>query len=152
MITAMPLLYGRYTVTRGPGTFSLEPPLDLNLMVGWPLYKESARRAGETQYASYRERVVPNRQSAPVAGLAPTPAPPAENSLIRVEPAAPVEVQVAAATPAPTPPLKPTATPKGGKVAKNKKGTPTPSPTASAAMVAQNSPVPRPRRLRTRLT
>jgi len=30
-ITAMPLLYGSYTVTRGPGTFTLEPPLDLNL-------------------------------------------------------------------------------------------------------------------------
>src|SRR3954452_17337508 len=31
LITAIPLLYGSYTVTRGPGTFTLEPPLDLNL-------------------------------------------------------------------------------------------------------------------------
>ncbi len=44
LITAMPLLYGSYTVTRGPGTFSLEPPLDLNLKAGWPLFKDSARR------------------------------------------------------------------------------------------------------------
>ena len=31
MITAIPLLYGSYTVTRGLGTFRLEPPLSLNL-------------------------------------------------------------------------------------------------------------------------
>lgn len=146
LITSMPLLYGRYTVTRGPGTFSLEPPLDLNMAAGWPLFKEPMRRAAEAQYASYRDRVAPPRASAPVAGLAPTPAPPAENSLIRVEPAAPVEVQVAAATPAPTPPLKATATPKGGKIAKGKKGSPTPSPSVSASppMVAQTTPAATP--------
>jgi hypothetical protein len=144
MITAMPLLYGRYTVTRGSGTFSLEPPLDLNLAAGWPLYKDSARIAAEKQYTEYRDRVSPNRQSTTVAGLAPTPAPPAANELIRVEPAAPIE-PVAVATPPPAP-VKPTATPKGGKLAKNKKPTPTPSPSPSRppAMVAQNSPVPPP--------
>src|SRR5437763_1920524 len=47
MITAMPLLYGSYTVTKGPGTFTLEPPLDLNLGAGWPLYKDSVRIAAE---------------------------------------------------------------------------------------------------------
>ena len=144
MITAMPLLYGRYTVTRGSGTFSLEPPLDLNLAAGWPLYKDSARIAAEKQYTEYRDRVSPNRQSTTVAGLVPTPAPPAANELIRVEPAAPIE-PVAVATPPPAP-VKPTATPKGGKLAKNKKPTPTPSPSPSRppAMVAQNSPVPPP--------
>ena len=40
LITVMPLLYGTYTVTRGPGTFTLEPPLDLNLAAGWPLFKQ----------------------------------------------------------------------------------------------------------------
>src|SRR2546421_88134 len=144
MITAMPLLYGRYTVTRGSGTFSLEPPLDLNLAAGWPLYKDSERIAAEKQYAENRDRVSPNRTSASVAGLAPTPAPPAANELIRVEPAAPVEPpKVAVVTP---PPAKPTPTPKGGKLAKNKKPTPTPSPSPSRppAMVAQNSPAPPP--------
>jgi hypothetical protein len=142
MITTMPLLYGRYTVTRGSGTFSLEPPLDLNLAAGWPLYKDSARAAAEKQYAEYRDRVSPNRQSATVAGLAPTPAPPAANELIRVEPAAPVETpKVALATP---PPAKPTPTPKGGKLAKNKKPTPSPSPSRAPTMVVQNSPAPPP--------
>src|SRR5256714_1339612 len=120
MITAMPLLYGRYTVTRGPGTFSLEPPLDLNLKAGWPLFKESARVAAETRY---HERVAPNRQVSGVAGLAPTPPPPAENALIRVEPAQQVEAPKVAAV-SPMPPPKPTAMLKGGKLAKNQKVTP----------------------------
>jgi hypothetical protein len=135
MITAMPLLYGSYTVTRGPGTFTLEPPLDLNLKAGWPLFKESTRVAAETRY---RERVAPNRQTAVVAGLAPTPPPPAENALIRVEPAQQVEAPKVAAVSAP-PPSKPTATPKGGKLAKNKKLAPTPAPASSPA-IAQNPP------------
>ena len=106
MITAMPLLYGSYTVTRGPGTFTLEPPLDLNLKAGWPLFKESTRVAAETRY---RERVSPNQQSSVVAGLAPTPPPPAENALIRVEPAQQIETPKIAAASPPTPPPKPTA-------------------------------------------
>src|SRR4029450_8497971 len=52
MITAVPLLYGRYTVTRGLGTFRLEPPLSLNLAAGWPLFKEQARVKAEEPYAA----------------------------------------------------------------------------------------------------
>ena len=40
LITTVPLLYGSYTVTQGTGSFSLEPPFDLNLKAGWPLFKE----------------------------------------------------------------------------------------------------------------
>ena len=138
MITAMPLLYGSYTVTRAPGTFTLEPPLDLNLKAGWPLCKESTRVAAESRY---RERVSPNRQSSMVAGLAPTPPPPAENALIRVEPAQQIEAPKVAAV-SPMPPPKPTATPKGGKLAKNKKVTPMPAPASSPVppVIAQNPP------------
>jgi hypothetical protein len=138
MITAMPLLYGSYTVTRGPGTFTLEPPLDLNLQAGWPLFKESTRVAAESRY---RERVSPNRQSSMVAGLAPTPPPPAENALIRVEAAQQIEAPKVAAV-SPTSPPKPTATLKGGKLAKNKKVTPTPAPASSAIppVIVHNPP------------
>src|ERR1043165_9378561 len=59
LITAMPLLYGSYTVTRGPGTFTLEPPLDLNLDAGWPVFKDGQRKTAETQYAAYREQTAP---------------------------------------------------------------------------------------------
>src|SRR5438132_2273616 len=45
MVTAVPLLYGSYTVTRGLGTFRLEPPLTLNLTAGWPLVKAQERTA-----------------------------------------------------------------------------------------------------------
>jgi hypothetical protein len=142
MITAMPLLYGSYTVTRGPGTFTLEPPLDLNLAAGFPLFKDDARKKAEAQYASYRDSVAPKTTES-VAGIAPTPPPPATNELIRVEPAAQVETpKVAVVTPPPAPP--PTKPTKGNK--KNQKATPTPSPTPARTptMVAQNSPVPKP--------
>src|SRR6476620_12310634 len=104
LITAMPLLYGSYTVTRSPGTLTLEPPLDLNLAAGWPLYKDNQRVAAESKYTQYRERVAP-RSTEAVAGLAPTPPPPAANELIRVEPAQQIEApKVAAVTPPPAPP------------------------------------------------
>src|SRR5436305_11694305 len=52
LITAMPLLYGSYTVTKRPGTFTTEPPLDLNLDAGWPVFKDSDRKNAEKQYAA----------------------------------------------------------------------------------------------------
>lgn len=146
MITTMPLLYGSYTVTRGPGTFTLEPPLDLNLAAGWPLFKDDARKKAEAQYAAYRDRNAPKTTES-VAGIAPTPPPPATNELIRVEPAAQVEPpKVAVVTPPPPPPPTPPPTkPKKGDK-KNAKATPTPSPTPARTptMVAQNSPVSKP--------
>jgi hypothetical protein len=145
MITTIPLLYGSYTVTRGPGTFSLEPPLDLNLAAGWPLFKDGARKNAETQYAAYRDRNSPKTTES-VAGIAPTPPPPAANELIRVEPASQVEPpKVAVVTPPPPPPPTPSPT-KGKKGDKKTKATPTPSatPVRTPTMVAQNSPVPKP--------
>jgi len=56
MITAVPLLYGSYTVTRGLGTFRLEPPLSLNLAAGWPLFKASERNSIEQRYAEYQKK------------------------------------------------------------------------------------------------
>jgi hypothetical protein len=93
--------------------------------------------AAETRY---RERVTPTRESPVVAGLAPTPPPPAENSLIRVEPAQ--QIELAAVSPSPSPVLKPTATPKSGKLAKNKKTSPTPAAPSPAGppVVAQYPP------------
>src|SRR6267142_4285190 len=61
MITAVPLLYGSYTVTRGLGTFRLEPPLTLNLIGGWPLFKEHARVKAEERYADFRRKTTPTQ-------------------------------------------------------------------------------------------
>src|SRR5207237_5072071 len=93
LVTAVPLLYGSYTVTRGLGTFRLEPPLSLNLAAGWPLFKAHER-------ATIEQRLADNRQKAAVAQGGPVPIPgvassatppPAENELVRVEQAKPVQ-------------------------------------------------------------
>src|SRR6516164_4326923 len=93
MITAVPLLYGSYTVTRGLGTFRLEPPLTLNLDGGWPLFKSQQRATIEQRLADYRQKAAAAQGGAvPIPGLASgaTP-PPAENALVRVEQAIPVQ-------------------------------------------------------------
>ena len=146
MLTAVPLLYGTYTVMRGTGTFSLEPPLSLNLEAGWPLVKEQARLRGEMHYTQFKQsRGQPQTPSqVAIPGFAPsgTP-PPAENQLIRVEAAKPVEtpaiVQVGKKGKAGA---KATPTPKG----KLAKGKPTPKASASAtpAVAAEKSTSPAP--------
>src|SRR5207244_13460423 len=56
MVTAVPLLYGSYTVTRGLGTFRLQPPLFLNLAAAWPLFKSQERTAIEQRLADNRQK------------------------------------------------------------------------------------------------
>ncbi len=145
LITAIPLLYGTYTVTRGPGTFTLEPPLTLNLEGGWPLHKEQARLRAEMHYADYRRGASPQGEVS-IQGLAPsgTP-PPAAHSLVGVEAAKAVQPAVPPKpTPAPIAVAKATPVPKHGKVAKNQKPTPAPAPSAAPSrppVVAQQHPV-----------
>ena len=140
LITAMPLLYGTYTVTRGTGTFSLEPPLNLNLAAGWPLLKREELRAAEDRFAqqSQIEPVAPGTIAIPGISPSGTP-PPSENLLVRVESALPIETP-AVMSPPPLPPKTTKPTGKAGKIAKNQKPTATPSPTAM--QVAKANPVP----------
>jgi hypothetical protein len=140
LITAMPLLYGTYTVTRGTGTFSLEPPLDLNLAAGWPLFKREQLRAAEDRFAQLRQHQPVARGAIAIPGISPsgTP-PPSENQLVRVEPALPIEKPPV--TPPPSKTTKPTPAGKVGKIAKNQK--PTATPTSTAMQVAKaNTPAP----------
>src|ERR1035437_9095519 len=135
LIPAVPLLYGTYTVTRGPGTFTLEPPLSLNLEGGWPLFKDQERLRAEMHYADFRRGAAP--QAPVIPGLAPSGTPPApEHSLVRVESAKAVQ-PVAPPKPAPAKVVaaKATPIPKHGKLAKNQKATPSPPP-----VVAQQPP------------
>ena len=147
MITAIPLLYGTYTITRGPGTFTLEPPLDLNLAAGWPLFKEQMRRQAELQYVNYRRQAAGTKGQVPIAGLPPsgTP-PPAQNELVRIEAAKPVEAPPIAQVPPRNAKLaKTTPLPKGGKLTKKQKLTSPPpaapptSTTAQPAVVQKSS-------------
>jgi len=114
MITAVPLLYGSYTVTRGLGTFRLEPPLSLNLVAGWPLFKTSERNAIEKRNPDYHKKTaVAQGGSISIPGFSSSATPPpAANELVRVEQA------IAIGTP-----------PAGSVVAKNEKlANPTPPP------------------------
>ena len=145
MLTAIPLLYGTYTMTKGTGTFTLEPPLTLNLEAGWPLFKERVRLKAERHYADFRRGGAGPESQVPITGLTPGgPPPPAENALVRVEVAQPVDGQKAPPAPPDTKvAAKPTPVAKRGKLAKGQK--PTPSPAAPVAptqppVVAQQTP------------
>ena len=124
LVTAVPLLYGSYTVTRGLGTFRLEPPPSLNLVAGWPLFKSQERAFIEQHLAEYRQKMAAAQTgpiSIPGLGASATP-PPARNELVRIEQARPV------APLAMTPPVvasneklaKTTPVPKGKKGQKTK--------------------------------
>ena len=143
MITAVPLLYGSYTVTRGLGTFRLEPPLSLNLIAGWPLFKEHARVKAEEQYTDYRRKTT-GPQVPIAAGPTAAAPPPAQNELVRVEQARPVEAPAAPAVPPQNAKLaKTTPPPKGGKLAKKEKmKSPSPASTPAQPVVAQRSAAP----------
>jgi hypothetical protein len=150
MVTVVPLLYGSYTVTRGLGTFRLEPPLSLNLEAGWPLFKSHERAAAEQRYAEYRQKAA-TAQGAPlpIPGLtqSATP-PPAENELVRVEQAKAVQSFSRSPVLAKNEKLaKPTPLPKGKKGSKKQKlESPVPGATPAQPLVAQKpgaaSPTP----------
>ena len=146
LVTAVPLLYGSYTVTRGLGTFRLEPPPSLNLVAGWPLFKSQERAFIEQHLAEYRQKMA-EAQTGPISipglGANATP-PPARNELVRIEQARPV------APLAMTPPVvasneklaKTTSVPGGKKGKKQKLESPAPAAIPSQAVVAQNKPAP----------
>jgi hypothetical protein len=148
MLTAIPLLYGTYTVVRGTGTFSLEPPLTLNLEAGWPLFKEQSRLRAELHYANYRQQTgSATAGQVPMAGVASSGAPLPENQLVRVEPAKPVEESKVAEIPSKRGKAgaRRTFPAKGAKLAKNQKGAAKVSPSGTPPAVAERSttsPVP----------
>jgi hypothetical protein len=141
MITAVPLLYGSYTVTRGLGTFRLEPPLSLNLVAGWPLFKTSERTAIEQHYAEYQQKAAV-AQGGPISipGFSPSATPPpAANELVRVEQAIPIGTAPTAPVTAKNEKLaNPTPLPKGKKGSKKQKlESPAPASTPAQPVIAQ---------------
>jgi hypothetical protein len=144
LVTAVPLLYGSYTVTRGLGTFRLEPPPSLNLVGGWPLFKSQERASIEQHLAEYRQQMAAT-QGAPISipGASATP-PPAKNELVRIEQARPVSPLAI------KPPLvgsndklaKATPAAKGKKGRKQKLESPAPEAPPAQAVVAQNKAAP----------
>jgi hypothetical protein len=146
MITAVPLLYGSYTVTRGMGTFRLEPPLSLNLVAGWPLFKTSERTAIEQHYAEYQQKAA-IAQGGPISipGFSPSATPPpAANELVRVEQAIPIGKPPTAPVVAKNEKVaNPTPPPKGKKGSKKQKlESPPPASTPAQPVIAQKPVAP----------
>jgi hypothetical protein len=146
MITAVPLLYGSYTVTRGLGTFRLEPPLSLNLAAGWPLFKASERSEIEQHYAEYQQKTAV-AQGGPISipGFSPSATPPpAANELVRVEQAIPIGTPPTAPVIAKNETLaKPTPPPKGRRSGKKQKlESPPPASTPPQPVIVQKPAMP----------
>src|SRR5439155_1811417 len=107
-----------------------DPPLDLNLAAGWPLFKPEQLRAAEDRFAQLRQQepVAPGVIAIPGISPSGTP-PPSENQLVRVEPALPIETPAVTPPPPPSRTTKPTPSRKSRKIANNQKPTPTPTST-----------------------
>ena len=125
--TLVPLLYGTYRVVNGVGTFSLEPPAELNMEPGLPVIKAQAFQDGLKKFAEYRRthritsadatagEAAPPPQPELVSVDPPQPVPPVKTASTGAMPpvavATPIAVagkatpRIAAATPATTPPL-----------------------------------------------
>ena len=146
MITAVPLLYGSYTVTRGLGTFRLEPPLSLNLAAGWPLFKASDRDGIEQRYAEYQQKTaVAQGRAISMPGITPSAAPPpAANELVRVEQAIAIRKPPTAPVVAKNEKLaNPTPPPKGRRWGKKPKlESPPPAMTPAQPVIAQKPIAP----------
>ena len=145
MITAVPLLYGSYTVTRGLGTFRLEPPLSLNLAAGWPLFKAPERKEIEQHHAENQQKTA-IAQGGPISvpgfGASATP-PPAANELVRVEQAIAIRPPPAAPVLAKNEKLaNPTPPPKGKRGKKQKLESPPPAATPAQPVIAQKPAAP----------
>jgi hypothetical protein len=145
MITAIPLLYGSYTVTRGLGTFRLEPPLSLNLAAGWPLFKAPERKEIEQHYAENQQKTAIAQGgpiSVPGIGASATP-PPAPNELVRVEQAIPIGIPPTAGVIAKNEKLaNPTPPPKGRRGKKQKLESPPPASAPPQSVIAQKPAAP----------
>jgi hypothetical protein len=54
--TVVPLLYGSYGMTEGPGQFSLEPPTELNMEPGLPVIRSTQLQESFKLFAAFRSK------------------------------------------------------------------------------------------------
>ncbi len=136
-LTVVPLLYGTYALKQGAGTFTLEPPSELDMKPGLPVVKGQALQDGLKKFALYRrDRPVTTADANPNA-----PAVPAAPELVRLDTVAPGQPvpekgempTMAVATPVPV---------AGRPIGRlNAGATPASTPPISVAML--NTPAPR---------
>lgn len=113
-ITVVPLLYGSYALKQASGTFSLEPPLALNLEAGAPIVRGDELQGSLKTFAEYR-------RGKPAAVLPTASATPPPMELVKMD-TAPVPEPVEESTPVPV--------------------TAQPSPTSRPNKIAQSAPSP----------
>ncbi len=130
--TALPLLYGSYASSVGPGTFSLDPPDHLNIAAGLPVIDPNAVEEAQGKLSAYRMRLgLSSGKEKPG-----DPKKPAGPQLVRVE-----RPKMPDNTAAPTPTPAPSATP---AVALANNRPPAVAPTPVPAAIAEVSPTPVP--------
>jgi hypothetical protein len=145
--TVVPLLYGAYALKQGAGTFSLEPPPELNMEPGLPVVKTQLLQESMKKFAAYRSKH-PVAFADPAAGAATPPPAPELVRVDTVEPGKPVPQTgampaMSVATPVPIPgrstplPIATRATPK--PIVSNDPPAPTPMRVTS---IATPAPVP----------
>jgi hypothetical protein len=139
--TAIPIVYGSYATTSGPGTFSLDPPKTVNVSVGLPVVSTGLVAEATQKLALFKKRTGLSEET--TTAEMPTQARPLPQ-LVRVE--RPVAVNEANTPPAPTPepptsaPTPPPAlTPSVLVEATPPPTTPTPSPTAAPPTIASTA-------------
>lgn len=144
VFTAVPLLYGAWGVKGSIGSFSLQPPLDINLKAGAPIVRgDQFTRAIKTFIASRKGKP----GSSDLAQNDATAKPPTQPELVRVdalEPGAPVPEtgelpSMAVATPIPQ------ATPRGQIAANSMSGFPAPQRGSAPVATPLPSATPFPR-------
>lgn len=140
--TAIPLLYGSYTSSAGPGIFSLDPPSDLNLDVGLPVLNDKDVNLATQKYSSYRIRAGLAAKNPSADGSTSKPQRPQAQLMRVARPETTAAVPVA--TPSPTPddlPVRP-AIPVTAGVASSENLPPeqaTASPTPAQGAIANTS-------------
>jgi len=93
LFTTVPILYGGYAPTDTPGTFSLEPPVKLNVAAGLPIASDEVVEQADQKLATHRLRAGLPAE----AGATPKP----QSQLVRVQRPQPVDEKLS--VPSPTP-------------------------------------------------
>lgn len=137
--TAIPIVYGSYATTSGPGSFSLDPPKTLNVSVGLPVVNTDLVTEATQKLASFKRRTGLSEET--TTAQVPTQARPLPQ-LVRVE--RPVAVHERDTPPEPTPepaPILPTPTPTPFVLveATLPEPTPTPEPTVAPPSIASTA-------------
>ncbi len=139
--TAIPIVYGSYATTSGPGTFSLDPPTTLNVAMGLPVVNTGLVTEATQKLASYKRRTGLSEDKTPAQ--VPTQAKPLPQ-LVRVErPVAVNEIDTPPTpTPEPAPPVPtptPALTPSVVVEATPPEPTPSPAPTVAPPSIASTA-------------